>query len=89
MPLEQYLRLFASLKRAPGSIWNEGTLRKAPHKPILLLAVIDLVSRGVVDSPVLSVTDDLVEVNELFNGYWRRVAPLGHTSSIANSTLIG
>jgi len=75
--------LFASLKRAPGSIWNEATLRKAPHKPILLLAVIDLISRGVFDSPVLSVTDDLVEANELFNGYWRRVAPLGHTSSIA------
>ncbi len=47
------------------------------------LSIIDLVSRGVFDSPVLSVTDDLVEANELFNGYWRRVAPLGHTSSIA------
>jgi putative restriction endonuclease len=83
LPLEQYLRLFASLKRAPGSIWTEATLKRAPHKPILLLAVIDLVSRGVFDSPVLSVTDDLVEANELFNDYWRRVAPLGHSSSIA------
>ncbi len=75
--------MFAQLKRAPGSIWTNATLKRAPHKPILLLAVIDLVSRGVFNSPVLSVMDDLVEANELFNGYWRRVAPLGHTSSIA------
>jgi putative restriction endonuclease len=75
--------MFARLNRAPGTIWTEATLKKAPHKPILLLAVIDLVSRGVFTSPVLSVSDDLVEANELFNGYWRRVVPLGHTSSIA------
>lgn len=81
--LSDYLKMFASLNRAPGSIWTGATLKKAPHKPILLLAVIDLISRGVFDSPSLSVTNDLVEANELFNGYWRRVAPLGHTSSIA------
>ncbi|MGK2905849.1 MAG: HNH endonuclease [Desulfuromonadales bacterium] len=75
--------MFASLNRAPGSLWTGATLIRAPHKPILLLAVIDLVSRGVFDTPVLSVTSDLVEANELFNGYWRRVAPLGHNSSIA------
>ena len=56
MPLEQYLKLFASLKRAPGSIWNEATLRKAPHKPILLLAVIDLVSRGVSSSRIETIS---------------------------------
>lgn len=83
MPLDQYLQMFAQLKRAPGSIWTGATLQRAPHKPILLLAVIDLVSRGVFTSPVLSVTDDLVEANELFNGYWRLVVPVGHTSSIA------
>lgn len=83
MSLDTYLQMFAQLNRAPGSIWTEATLKRAPHKPILLLSIIDLVSRGVFDSPVLSVADDLVEANELFNGYWRRVAPLGHTSSIA------
>ena len=81
--LTDYLQMFARLKRAPGSPWSDATLKKAPHKPILLLAVIDLVSRGTFTSPVLSVTDDLVEANELFNGYWRLVAPVGHTSSIA------
>lgn len=81
--LPDYLQMFARLKRATGSIWTEATLNRAPHKPILLLAVIDLVSRGIFTSPIFSVNDDLTEANELFNGYWRRVAPLGHTSSIA------
>lgn len=81
--LDQYVGMFARLNRAPGRIWSAATLKKAPHKPVLLLAVIDLVSRGVFTSPILDATGDLVEANELFNGYWRRVAPPGHSSSIA------
>lgn len=77
------LKLFSSLSRAPGAVWIEATKRKAPHKPILLLAVLDLVHRGVISNPFIDVTADLVELNELFNLYWRRVVPLGQTSSIA------
>lgn len=33
--------------------------------------------------PFIAVTGDLVELNELFNLYWRRIIPLGQTSSIA------
>lgn len=39
--------------------------------------------RGVITSPFIAVTGDLVELNELFNLYWRRIIPLGQTSSIA------
>jgi len=77
------LKLFSPLSRAPGPLWTEATKRKAPHKPLLLLAVLDLVHRGVITTPFLAVTADLVELNELFNLYWRRVVPLGQTSSIA------
>ncbi|ABK98629.1 HNH endonuclease [Pelobacter propionicus] len=77
------INLFSSLSRAPGAVWTEATRRKAPHKPLLLLAVLDLVHRGVITSPFIAVTADLVELNELFNLYWRRVVPLGQTSSIA------
>lgn len=77
------LKLFSSLSRAPGAVWTEATKRKAPHKPLLLLAVLDLVHRGVISTPFIAVTADLVELNELFNLYWRRVVPLGQTSSIA------
>ena len=77
------IKHFASLNRAPGATWTEATNRKAPHKPLLLLAVLDLVHRGVITSPFIAVTGDLVELNELFNLYWRRIIPLGQTSSIA------
>ncbi len=45
--------------------------------------MLDLVHRGVIISSFIDVTGDLVELNELFNVYWRRIIPLGQTSSIA------
>jgi len=81
--LEKYLRQFARLRRAPGSAWNEATYNRAPHKPLLLMAVIDLVARGIVTSSFIDVTGDLVELNDLFTGYWRRVVPITQKSSIA------
>jgi putative restriction endonuclease len=77
------LKLFSSLSRASGTVWTEATKRKAPHKPLLLLAVLDLMQRGVITTPFIAVSGDLVELNELFNLYWRRIIPLGQTSSIA------
>ncbi len=44
------IKHFASLNRAPGASWTEATKRKAPHKPLLLLALLDLVHRGVITS---------------------------------------
>jgi putative restriction endonuclease len=81
--LEKYLRQFARLRRAPGSAWNEATQNRAPHKPLLLMAVMDLVARGVITSSFIEVTGDLVELNDLFTGYWRRVVPITQKSSIA------
>ena len=78
-----YIGQFASLRRAPNPIFTEATKHRAPHKPILLLAVLDLVHRGVISTPLIDAHSDLVELNELFNLYWRRVVPLGQTSSIA------
>jgi putative restriction endonuclease len=74
---------FTALNRAPGAAWTPDTKRKAPHKPILLLAVLDLVHRGAITTPFIEVTGGLVELNELFNLYWRLIVPLGQTSSIA------
>lgn len=81
--LKTFIKQFATLKRAPNTVFTESTKRKAPHKPILLLAVLDLVHRGSITSPFIAVTGDLVELTELFNLYWRRIIPLGKTSSIA------
>jgi putative restriction endonuclease len=81
--LETYIHQFAHLRRAPNAVFTAASKRQAPHKPILLLAVLDLIARGVITSPFIAVTGDLTELNELFNLYWRRIIPLGQTSSIA------
>ena len=81
--LEKYIRQFARLRRAPGQAWCEATRNRAPHKPLLLMAVMDLIARGVITSSFIDVRGDLVELNELFSGYWHRVVPLTQTSSIA------
>jgi putative restriction endonuclease len=81
--LEKYIRQFAGLRRAPGKVWTHATRNRAPHKPLLLMAVMDLIARGVITSSFIDVTGDLVELNELFGCYWRRIVPLCQTSSIA------
>ncbi len=81
--LEILIHQFSKLRRAPGSVWTLVTRKQAPHKPILLLAVLDLVARGVITSSFIDVRGDLVELNELFTNYWRRVVPICQTSSIA------
>jgi putative restriction endonuclease len=81
--LEKYLRQFARLRRAPGRAFTPATKNLAPHKPLLLLAVMDLVARGVITYNFIEVTGDLVELNDLFTSYWRRVVPITQKSSIA------
>lgn len=81
--LAKYLEQFSRLRRAPGAAFSGLSLNRAPHKPILLLSVLDLMARNELASSFIEITGDLVELNELFNGYWRRVAPLGKSSSIA------
>ncbi len=81
--IEHYIKLFSKLKRSPHAVWGDGTKKKAPHKPILLLSVLDLISRGLLQSNFVDLSRDLRELTDLFNSYWVRVVPLGQTSSIA------
>jgi len=80
---ESLIRQFSKLRRAPGSVWTEATKKQAPHKPLLLLALLDLIARGEIKTSFIDVHGDLVELNELFTNYWRRVVPIRQTSSIA------
>ena len=64
-------------------MWSSTTRNRAPHKPLLLLAVMDLVARGALTSRFISITGELVELNELFTDYWRSIVPVTQTSSIA------
>ena len=60
---ENHVKQFASLRRATNTVFTESTKRKAPHKPILLLAVLDMIHRGSINFSFIAVTGELVELN--------------------------
>ena len=59
-------------------VWAGVTAHQSPHKPLLLLCVLDLFDSGKIFS-------NLVEITELFGRYWERVLPFGRPSNIALS----
>ena len=83
MSLDRYCEQFAHLKRAPNRIFPALTKHKAPHKPFLLLAVIDMVGRGQIVNRFVSIIGELTELTMLFTNYWRSLMPAVQTSSIA------
>ena len=52
--LEEYLHLFASLNRAPNA-----RLGRAPHKPVLLLTLLEAVDQGLVNGNFVPITPEL------------------------------
>ncbi len=52
--------------------WSSLTRHRAPHKPFLLLSIIDLVARGGLTRPFVEPSFELAET---FNGYWPLVMP--------------
>ncbi len=83
MSLDRYCQQLARLVRAPGRSFPVTTKNRAPHKPFLLLAVMDMVGRGQIVSRFISITGELTELNELFTSYWRSLMSADKTSSIA------
>ena len=61
--LEEYLVNFARLNRAA-----HPSLGRAPHKPVLLLALLDAVDQGLVKNNFVSITPELAA---LFRQHWR------------------
>jgi putative restriction endonuclease len=66
--LEHYFRLFAKLNRSPARTWDAGTRGRAPHKPLLLLAILDLVDQGRLSENRVELSPDLLDE---FYSYWQ------------------
>lgn len=78
--LNHYLKTFSTLRSDTSrSRWTTATKFRAPHKPLLLLAVIDLIAQGIIKNNFIEFTPDL---GELFNIYWSRVMPPDQRSNI-------
>lgn len=79
--LEAYAKRFAKLNTNKNrNKWSEVTAHQAPHKPLLLLSVLDLVELGEVRSNFIEITEDLAE---LFGQYWERVLPFSRRGNLA------
>ena len=71
--IEQYLQKFSKLNTDKNrSHWTAVTTYRAPHKPILLLSIIDLFAQGHIHNNLIELDEELME---LFGLYWRAVNP--------------
>lgn len=81
MTIAVYTQKFAHLNTDKArSRWPDFTHHRAPHKPLLLLAVIDLFAEGRITTNLIELTPEL---GELFTLYWSRVFP-PHTGKRGN-----
>ncbi|MEW6213170.1 MAG: HNH endonuclease [Acidobacteriota bacterium] len=79
--LEYYAEAFGKLNREKKRAkWPAEFYHQSPHKPLLLLSVVDLFAEGLVKSNLIEITPDL---GELFTLYWSRVMPLDQRSTMA------
>ena len=60
--------------------WDALTTHQAPHKPFLLLAIMDLMEAGRITENRIEPSLELVDA---FTGYWRKLFPVGKTSTMA------
>ncbi len=79
--LETYIARFSKLRsdQSPAR-WGARTKHRAPHKPLLLLAVLDQFAESTVLSNLVEAS---LELSELFTLYWARVMPPDQHGSLA------
>lgn len=79
--IDRYLKGFAGLHANRNRThWTAATTYRAPHKPLLLLSVIDLISQCRIKTNYIELDSDLIDT---FNIYWSRVMPPGFRTNIA------
>ena len=73
MTLAAYIHQFAHLGvNKNRKTWTAVTTHRAPHKPLLLLSVLDLFEQGSITTNLIELTPEL---GELFALYWHQVRP--------------
>lgn len=66
--IDCYLKSFAELRTDKNKKrWSAATTYRAPHKPLLLLSIIDLIAQGTITRNFIEPTFELAET---FNQYW-------------------
>jgi len=79
--LYTFIKAFAKLRTDRNrNRYPAFTNHRAPHKPLLLLSVMDLMAQGQITSSFIEPSFELVET---FNGYYSRIMPPGSATSMA------
>ena len=79
--VDNFIKRFAKLRTDTSPArWSSTTRHRAPHKPLLLLAVMDLFAEGSITANLIELTPDL---GELFTLYWARVMPPDQRGKLA------
>jgi putative restriction endonuclease len=77
--MEKYIHEFTHLHTDRTGGWTDATRGQAPHKPLLLLTIIDLFAQGQISTNLIEITPELCD---LFATYWSRVMPSGHRGNL-------
>jgi putative restriction endonuclease len=78
--LDFYIKAFSTLHTDKGKDrYPLITKYRAPHKPILLLSILDLIEEGTINSNLIELSPEL---GETFLGYWSIVMPLDKKGKI-------
>lgn len=79
--LAYYISAIRRLRTDSGrSKYSEITLYRAPHKPLLILSVLDLAAQGILSSNLITFG---AELGELFSSYWKLVMPPDRTGNLS------
>jgi putative restriction endonuclease len=76
-----YIQAFSTLRTDTNKKrWLARTNFKAPHKPFLLLSILDLIDS---ESLTRNFIEPSFELAETFTGYWSKIMPLGSSASMS------
>ena len=78
--LANYLHQFAHLRTDRTGGWTDATRSQAPHKPFLLLSVLDLFAQNRLPVNWIEITPEL---GELFAAYWAKIMPPERRGNLA------
>ncbi len=79
--LQHYLHSFTHLHTDVNrKRWSEATHFRAPHKPFLLLSILDLFAQGSIQANLIEITPEL---GNLFSHYWQILMPPDHRGNMA------
>lgn len=81
MKLEDFILQFSRLRLDKNrEHWTAATTFRAPHKPLLLLSILDLFAQGSIQTNLIEVTPEL---GGLFADYWSKVFPERRQGNLA------